>query len=507
MTTMQVLVPISGSSVFFPRDEFYFSKPMVDVAGRPMVEVVVAQLRRAFPQARFFFVVDQTDVAEFSIDRILRLAAGPDAVIIERPGPTKGALCSCLLAIDAIDHDAPLIVTNSDQIIEANLAALVGEIEGSAADAGVLTFPSTSPRWSYVVLDAGGDVIQAAEKRVLSRDAIAGLYYFSTAGRFFRAAEEAIVSGAEDGGDYFISAALNEITLSGGRVSRAEIEARRYHSFYSPSRIEAFERTRAAAAVRRDTGDVDPRVHLVVPASGHGSRFAKAGWRKPKPFIDVDGRMMLLRVLDNVRPSAGSATVLLRQEHLDVYPHAIQLLGDADADIEPVAQVTEGTACTVLLARPRFDDDVPLLVANSDQLVDFDVDDYVRDCINRDLDGSILVFRDPTMDPKWSFAKVDTEGLVTEVAEKIAISDLATVGIYLFRRGSDFVRGAADMIARNERVNGEFYTAPVYNHLIAGGLRIGVYEVAQTAMHGLGTPDDLSGYLTSIGAPASTDAP
>lgn len=507
MTPLQVLVPISGTSIFFPREEFYFSKPMVEVAGRPMVDLVVAQLRQAFPGARFFFVVDKEDIAEFSIDRILRLGAGADAVIIERPGPTRGALCSCLLGIDAIDHDAPLVITNSDQVIEADLSELVATIASDQAEAGVITFSSTSPRWSYVVLDDRGDVVQAAEKRVLSRHAIAGFYYFASAGLFFAAAVEAVVSGADSGGDYFISAALNEIKLSGGRVAQVDIDAQRYHSFYSPSRIEAFERTPLAAAVRKDTGTGAPAVNLVIPASGRGSRFESAGWQKPKPFIDVDGEMMLVRVLHNVRPSEGSATVLLRQEHLDIYPHAVQLLGDAGVQIESVARVTEGTACTVLLARARFDGDAPLLVANSDQLVEFDADDYIADCIRRDLDGSILVFRDPEMNPKWSFAKVETDGTVSEVAEKVPISDLATVGIYLFRRGSDFVRGAADMIARNDRVNNEFYTAPVYNHLIRAGLRIGVYEVAANAMHGLGTPDDLARYLEITGAPPSADAP
>ena len=133
--------------------------------------------------------------------------------------------------------------------------------------------------------------------------------------------------------------------------------------------------------------------------------------------------------------------------------------------------------------------------------------DYVQDCLDRGLDGSILVFRDPSLDPKWSFAKVNDDGLVTEVAEKKPISDLATVGIYLFARGRDFVSATADMIATNERVNGEFYTCPVYNYMIANGARIGVYEVPMDAMYGLGTPDDLSEFLAARGGPMSQDAP
>src|SRR5207249_4230233 len=128
---------------------------------------------------------------------------------------------------------------------------------------------------------------------------------------------------------------------------------------------------------------------------------------------------------------------------------------------------------------------------------------FLDDCSARGLDGSILVFRDPARNPKWSFAEVNGEGLVARVAEKKPISDLATVGIYFFSRSSDFFDAALDMIARNDRVNNEFYTCPVYNYMIANGRRIGIFEVPGSAMHGLGTPADLEGYVASIEHKAS----
>ncbi len=181
---------------------------------------------------------------------------------------------------------------------------------------------------------------------------------------------------------------------------------------------------------------------------------------------------------------------------------AVEKLLSRGVEIVPVEALTEGTACTVLLAREHFDSDQPLLIANSDQLVDVDLNLFVADCLKRGLDGSILVFRDETRNPKWSFAQTDTIGRVVRVAEKVPISDLATVGIYLFRRGRDFVSAAADMIANNDRVNGEFYTCPVYNYMIRSGFNVGVYEIPQSAMHGIGTPQDLGAYLDQIGAAA-----
>jgi NDP-sugar pyrophosphorylase family protein len=238
-------------------------------------------------------------------------------------------------------------------------------------------------------------------------------------------------------------------------------------------------------------------VRVIIPAAGEGARFRKAGYQKPKPFVDVAGRPMIEHVIRNVAPRQANVHVLLRKQHIESEPAAVGSMRTRGYVVHEVDRLTEGTACTLLLARAAFDDDKPVLVANSDQVVDFSVDAFVRDCLDRNLDGSILVFKDARRDTKWSFARVDGAGLVVEVAEKKPISDLATVGIYLFRRGSDFVRAAVDMIARNDRVNNEFYTCPVYNYMVMRGLRIGICEIPATAMHGLGTPEDLDAYLAA----------
>lgn len=239
-----------------------------------------------------------------------------------------------------------------------------------------------------------------------------------------------------------------------------------------------------------------PPVTVVIPMAGMGSRFVKQGYSKPKPFIDILGKTMIEQVMDNLAMPGARYVLLARREHLEQEPDITAQLKQRDGvTILPVEKLTEGTACTVLLARQEIDPDTPLLIANCDQLVDFKCADLVRDCLERRLDGSILVFRDAEMNPKWSFARLDEEGLVLEVKEKVPISDLATVGIYLFSKGGDFMTAALDMIVQNDRVNGEFYTCPVYNYAIRQGKRIGVFEIPVDAMHGLGTPEDLKEYL------------
>lgn len=237
-------------------------------------------------------------------------------------------------------------------------------------------------------------------------------------------------------------------------------------------------------------------INIVIPMAGLGSRFSEAGYEKPKPFIDVDGKPMIVRVLENLNSPDAHYILLGRSEHLlNEVDLVNQIKRTKNATFVEIDKLTEGTACTVLYARELINNDAPLLIANSDQIIDIDISDFISDALDRDLDGSILTFIDECRDPKWSFAKLDKSGYVAEVKEKVAISENATVGVYFFKTGRSFVNGAVDMIVRNERVNNEFYTCPVYNYLIGAGSKIGIFNIEQNKMHGIGTPDDLNNYL------------
>lgn len=240
-------------------------------------------------------------------------------------------------------------------------------------------------------------------------------------------------------------------------------------------------------------------INIVVPMAGAGSRFAEAGYEKPKPFIDVAGKPMIVRVLENLACPDANYILIARKEHMEAEPGLVkQIEQDYGATFIPINKMTEGTACTVLHARCYINNENPLMIANSDQIVDTSIADYVNDCRNRQLDGSILTFIDPHRDPKWSFARVGDDGMVAEVKEKVPISGYATVGIYLFSKGKLFVDAAIDMIVENDRVNNEFYTCPVYNYAICNGARVGIYGIEFEQMHGIGTPDDLKIYIENF---------
>ncbi len=499
---MNILIPIAGTDKFFRPDEYFFPKPLVEIAGTPMIELCVRNLVRQFPQAHFIFVVQAEHCTRFSLDGMLRILTDNRCTIVRLDQPTKGALCSALMAIDEITPDAPLIVANGDQIIEADLGAFIRQTERAGQDAAVVTFESLHPRWSFVRRGGNGLVSEAAEKRVISRDAIAGFYYYRTGKLFLDAALRTLEYESGIEGVYFISQTLNNLVLEGRKIAAHSIEAGAYHSFYSPQKIQEYERhLQSHAFLDRALAVTRPaEINVVIPMAGQGSRFAKAGYTKPKPFIDVAGRTMIEIVMANLALKGARYILLARKDHIEAEPETVERLRAlGNVEILAIDGLTEGTACTVLHARDLIDNATPLLIANCDQVVDFSCQDFVTDCWSRGLDGSILCFKDHHRDPKWSFAKTDEQGLVRQVAEKIAISDMATVGLYLFREGADFVAGAIDMIARNERVNNEFYTCPVYNHVIRDGGRIGIHEVRFEDMHGLGVPEDLMAYLEIVG--------
>lgn len=238
-------------------------------------------------------------------------------------------------------------------------------------------------------------------------------------------------------------------------------------------------------------------LNIVVPMAGRGSRFAREGYELPKPLIPVQGYPMIQVVIENLRPATSHRFhFLILRDHDETYGLADKLRSWAPGcSVAFVDEVTEGAACTVLLAREAIDTADPLMIANCDQYIDASIDDYLADM--KDADGLIMTMW--ADDDKWSFVRRDDTGRVVEVIEKVVVSDEATVGIYNFAHGADFVRGADAMIAAGNRVNGEFYVAPVYTALAEDGAEIRCHSIGKVGagMHGIGVPDDLKAFEAS----------
>jgi len=239
----------------------------------------------------------------------------------------------------------------------------------------------------------------------------------------------------------------------------------------------------------------DKKLNVLIPMAGAGSRFEQAGYTFPKPLIEVNGKPMIQVVVENLSLDANFIFVV-QKSHREQYNFDTMLnLIAPDCKIVEVDGITEGAACTALLAREYIDKDEPLFFANSDQFVDWSSAEFMYRMQESEADGGIVTFK--ATHPKWSFAKVDDNGYVIEVAEKNPISDNATVGFYYWKHGSDFVKYADQMIEQDIRVNNEFYVCPVFNQAIEDGKKIKISEI--TRMWGLGTPEDLKYYLENYG--------
>jgi NDP-sugar pyrophosphorylase family protein len=233
-------------------------------------------------------------------------------------------------------------------------------------------------------------------------------------------------------------------------------------------------------------------MNILIPMAGQGSRFSKVGYKLPKPLIDVCGKPMIQRVIDSLSDNKTDINFIFvaQKEHLDLGLR--EYLGEK-GKIITIDTMTEGAACTVLLAEEIINTDEELIIANCDQFLQWDMNSFIT--YSEQFDGCLATFN--STNPHHSYAKVK-DGLVKEVAEKIVISDKASAGIYYFKKGSDYVSGAKQMIDKNIRTNDEFYICPVYNELIEENKKISIYTIDVDKKHMLGTPEELQIFLDKV---------
>ncbi|MEZ5290583.1 MAG: glycosyltransferase family 2 protein [Vicinamibacterales bacterium] len=236
---------------------------------------------------------------------------------------------------------------------------------------------------------------------------------------------------------------------------------------------------------------------IVVPMGGDGRQFAERGYTFPKPLVEIAGQPLVELVVRNLTPAEPHQFVFIcKAEHVQKYA-----LGDVLRLVAPgctlvtMAKATAGALCSVLLGMEHLAHDDELVIANADQWIDVPIDRFLEAARAGGWDGGIMTF--PNTHPRWSYARIEDDRVVA-VAEKQPISRHATVGIYYFRRGADFVRAAERMLLKNASVAGEFYVAPVFNELVLDGKTVGHFPIAAAEMHGLGTPEEVERFQSRV---------
>jgi len=224
--------------------------------------------------------------------------------------------------------------------------------------------------------------------------------------------------------------------------------------------------------------------------AGSGHRFRQGGYKEHKPMIDVLGKPMVERVIENLTPKYRDHHFIFVTLSSMTDERVRKILVRPNSTIIELPYITEGAVCSALKAENMINNDEPLLIASCDQLVDMDIDEFID--AGWSSDGCLLTF--PSNSPTCSYVKLDRDGFATEVAEKKVISNHANIGLYFFKRGRCF-EAAKEMIADDFRVKGEFYNAPVYNWMIKKGQKVTIHEISKDKTHLLGTPEELERYI------------
>ena len=242
---MNLVIPMASNSKFFSIEEYGYPKPLIEIAGKPMIEHVINNLTQGVDFKKIIFIVKQDECDKYHLDNTLNLLTPIKPEIIKLRADTQGALCSVLLAIEYINQIEPLVIANADQLFDDGISAPIKKFMASDLDAACLTFNSVHPRWSYVRLDEQNLVVETAEKRPISRHAIAGLYMYKRGSDFVEHGMDAIKHGTSIDGQYFISPVFNEYVLASKKVGHYEVANARHHTFYSPQKIGEYEALQA----------------------------------------------------------------------------------------------------------------------------------------------------------------------------------------------------------------------------------------------------------------------
>jgi dTDP-glucose pyrophosphorylase len=240
--TLNIVIPMAGAGKRFQEANYTFPKPLIDVEGKPMIELVVDNLRPKGIDHKFIFICKQEHFEQYSLRQIFKNLTNDKYDVVLLRSLTEGAACTVLTAVDFINSENDLVIANSDQIIDTLMSSFVRFCRNSKADGTIMTFHASHPKWSYARTDKKGNVLEVAEKKVISEHATVGIYYFRTGKLFVENACSMIQKNIRVNNEFYVCPVYNEILLRGGTVNIWEIESSKMHGLGTPEDLNNYLR-------------------------------------------------------------------------------------------------------------------------------------------------------------------------------------------------------------------------------------------------------------------------
>lgn len=510
---MKVIIPMAGSGDRYVRAGYREPKPLIRVDGCPMIQHVIEM----FPgEEDFVFICNEEHLRSSPLEFVLRQSK-PKARIVSVNPHKLGPVYTVCQALDTFDDDEEVIVNYCDFGVYWDYHDFLYQLRQRHADGAMSAYRgfhphSLGPTLYAYIRERDNWMEEIKEKGHFTNNrmqefASSGTFYFAKGDHIKTYFPELMRLNITVLGEFYVSMVYNLLHEAGLRTYIYELED--FLQWGTPLDLEEYQYwSDQFLGVMRENDcreDVSPDTYNLMLMAGRGVRFVSEGYTEPKPLVRVAGKPMVVEAIRSLPRARRWGFVCLR-EHLDGYPITEILMREVgEHDIVTVEHVTEGQACTALLARDRFDLDGPLLIAACDSGMTWDIDAYEHLLSDESIDAIVWTFRRHASLERnpGAFGWVEVEGnRIKRVSVKVPISstprnDHAIIGTFFFRRGRDFVRAAEEMIVSAERVGHEFYIDQVINYLLADGKKAVVFEV-RTCLN-WGTPNDLRTYHYWLG--------
>lgn len=506
---MHIIIPMSGIGNRFVEAGYKDPKPLIVIDGKPIIEHVCD----LFPnENKFTFICNSKHLAETDMREVL-LCIKPNSNVIEIPNHKKGPVFAVSLVEDLIDDDEEVIVNYCDFGAYWDYEDFLKHTRNRNADGAVPAYKRFHPHMlgstNYAFMrDDEQWMLEIKEKEPFTDNrmneyASDGTYYFKKGSYVKKYFNELMEKDINLKGEYYVSLIYNLLVKDGLKVSIYDVQ--HMLQWGTPQDVEEYNIW--SKYFKNIIGEKEKLTALnnsitLIPLAGKGSRFAKVGYKDPKPLIEVSGKPMIIQAA-NCLPNSTEHIFVTLEEHLKSYPLENTLKNEyTNCKIVPIKEVTEGQAITCSLGLDGVDENKSLLIAATDNGMIYNQEKYHALINDENVDAIIFTFRhhissknNPHM---YGWVKVDDKENAIDVSVKVPISDNpfedhAIVGTFWFKKVGYFNKALKNLLDKNIRVNNEFYVDSLMGELIELGLNVKVFEVDDYICWG--TPDDYENFV------------